>query len=89
MTATYSLEESAALLCGADENGHPLPGKVQWLTKQLRAGKLQGFKAGRQWRMSEEHIAAAIKALEPVAIPIPDVPAFTGMTRTSRRRLAS
>ena len=85
---THSLEESAAQICGADEHGNPLPGKVQWLSLQLRNGKLPGYKSGRKWRMTDEHIAEAIKALEPQRMSIPDIPGVQGMTPTSRRRLA-
>lgn len=86
---TYSLEEAAVILCGPDENGGPLPGKVQWLRKRLLAGDVPGYKACRKWRMSEDHIAAAVKALEPRRFFVPEVPMMAGLTPTSRRRLAS
>lgn len=86
---TFSLEESTVQLCGGDNDGNPLPHKVQWLAKQLRAGKLPGYKAGREWRLTEDDIAAAIESLRPTRIAVPDVPGLSGLTRTSRRRLAS
>jgi hypothetical protein len=89
MTATFSLEESAALICGADHNGNPLPGKTQWLMKRLRTGELIGYKCGRQWRMTDEQIADAIQKLTPQRARVPQVPTLAGLTRTSRRRLAS
>ena len=87
--ATFSLEEATALIRGADENGNPLPGQVQWVAIKLRTGQFPGYKSGRKWRMTEEHIRAAIKSLEPQRASIPDVPNLAGLTRTSRRRLAS
>jgi hypothetical protein len=85
---THSLEQSAALICGADDNGDPLPGKTQWLVKRLRTGQIVGYKCGRQWRMTDEQIADAIEKLTPQRFGIPSVPTLSGMTRTSRRRFA-
>lgn len=86
---TYSLEQAAALVCGADDRGDPLPGKPKWLAIRLRRGELPGYKAGRNWRMTEDDIAAAIEKLRPRMVCVPQVPAMTGLTRTSARRLAS
>lgn len=86
---SFSLEEATVLICGADANGQLLPCKVAWLAKQLRGGKLPGYKAGREWRLTEEDVDAAIESLRPTPIAIPDVPSLSGLTRTSRRRMAS
>ncbi len=86
---TFSLEQSAALICGADDNGDPLPGKVDWCVRRLRRGEFSGYKAGRQWRMTQNDIDAAIETLRPKRVSVPSVPAMSGLTRTSARRLAS
>jgi hypothetical protein len=86
---TYSLEQYAAILCGADDHGDPLPGKTHWLVLRLRRGELPGYKAGRKWRATQADVDAAIEQLRPKRMYIPEVPAMTGLTRTSARRLAS
>lgn len=82
--STYSLDEAAALICGDDR-----PSKTQWLARRLRRGDLPGYKAGRQWRMTQSDVDTAIEALRPQMVHVPSVPAMTGLTRTSARRLAS
>lgn len=89
MSDTYSLEEAAAQICGADAAGNPLPGKVEWLAKRLRSGEIAGYKVSRKWRMSDEQIDAAIDALTPKPFQLPAVPTLAGLTRTSRRRLSA
>lgn len=86
---TYSLEQSAALICGADDDGRPLPGKAKWVMLRLRRGEFTGYKAGRQWLMTETDVAAAIESLRPRRAWVPEVPSMSGLTRTSARRLAS
>lgn len=86
---TYSISQAAAIIFGADVSGNPLPGKTKWLAIRLRRGDIPGFKAGRQWRMTQDDIDAAIAKLRPNVVHIPDVPSFAGMTRTSRRRLSA
>ena len=83
MTATFSLQESAAILCGSDS-----PAKCQWLVLRLRRGELPGYKSGRQWRMTQEDIDTAIEKLRPRQC-LPEVPMVSGLTRTSQRRLAA
>jgi len=87
--SNYSLEKSAALICGADDNGDPLPGKTVWVMLRLRRGEFTGYKAGRQWRMTQDDIDAAIESLRPKRVWVPEVPSMSGLTRTSARRLAS
>lgn len=97
MTApeTFSLQEYAARLLGPGPDGTAgtvEPCKIQWLTKRLRGEAepvLPGFKAGRRWRASEDHLREAIRLLEPKRVAVPEVPLPSSMTRTSRRRLAS
>lgn len=79
---TFSLEEAAHIIRGGRGAAD-----TEWLRKRLCAGRLSGYKAGRHWRMTEEDIRAAVDSMRPVALPA--VPSFTGMTRTSARRLAS
>lgn len=87
---TFSLEESAAIICGRDDHGQIVAGGVQWLVKRLRSGELKGYKQARRWRMTAADIDAAIETLRPQRASVPEeVPALSGMTRTSRRRLAS
>jgi hypothetical protein len=87
--SNHSLSESAALICGADDNGEPLPGKAKWVMLRLRRGEFSGYKVGRQWRMTDEDIAAAIESLRPRRVFVPEIPAISGMTRTSARRLVA
>ena len=84
--STHSLDESAGIILGADEDGNPLPGKTDWLVRRLRRGELPGYKAGRQWRMTDADIQAAIELLRPKSM-LPEVPSASGLTATSRRRL--
>lgn len=49
---TYDLAEAAARIGGVTE---------KWLAARLRAGKLPGRKVGRQWRMTESDIEAAVE----------------------------
>lgn len=84
MTTTYSLDEYAHILRGSAE-----PHDVQWLVLRLRRGELPGYKAGRKWRATQADVDAAIESLRPQPVGIPQVPAMTGLTRTSARRMAS
>lgn len=81
---SYSIEEASDFLRG----GHS-KADLQWVSLRLRRGTIKGFKSGRHWRMTEEQLRAAVEALEPEPVGLPEVPSFAGMTRTSRRRLAS
>lgn len=83
-TQTYSLEEYARLLLGESE-----PAQIQWLVKRLRTGALPGYKAARKWRATQADIDTAIDILRPRRVFLPELPQVGGMTRTSRRRLAS
>lgn len=85
---TYTVEKYAAILFGYD-NAEDVPAsKVQWLVRRLRRGELPGFKAGREWVATEADVEAAIEKLRPKTA-IPAVPAMSGLTRTSARRLAA
>jgi hypothetical protein len=86
---TYPVEQAAALICGADANHDPLPGKAHWVMLRLRRGEFSGYKAGRKWMMTEADIEAAIESLRPKRVWVPEVPTMSGLTRTSARRLAS
>jgi hypothetical protein len=81
---TYSLQEAAEIICGADE-----PSKAKWLAKRLRTGQLAGYKCGRHWRMTEADITNAIELLRPKTVAMPDVSVMRGLTRTSARRLSA
>jgi hypothetical protein len=92
---TFSLEEYTAILLGPGPDGSAgsvEPFKLQWMTKRLcgRAEPvLPGYKAGRKWRATQADVDAAIELLRPQRVGLPQVPQMSGMTRTSRRRLAS
>lgn len=76
-TVTYSLAEAA------DRIGAP---SVDWLARRLRKRALPGRLVGRTWRMTDSDIAEAIQRLAMPAIGVK--PDATGLTPTSRRRLA-
>lgn len=78
---TFSLAEAATQIRGCDDKA-----SREWVVRRLRLGTFSGYKAGRQWRMTEDDIAAAIEALRPQIVP--SVP-VGGLTRTSRRRLSA
>lgn len=94
---TCSVKEYAAAVLGpgpdpADPIGSVEPHKVQWLTKRLKGHakpQLPGYKAGRQWRATEDDVAAAIELLRPrqSAPSALDIPSMSSLTPTSRRRL--
>lgn len=68
------------------------PFKLEWLSKRLcgRAQPtLQGYKAGKRWRATQADIDAAIELLRPQRVDVPAVPQLGGMTRTTKRRMAS
>jgi hypothetical protein len=80
---TYSLQEAAHIICGADD-----PATLHWLAQRLRGNStpvLSGYKVARRWRMTESDVQAAIDALRPRRVQIP---AMTSMTSRSQRRLA-
>jgi very-short-patch-repair endonuclease len=81
---SYSLEAAAKQIRGSSN-----PGDVQWLSRQLRWGVLEGYKVGRKWRMTDVQIDAAIETLRPKRVSLPNIPVMAGMTKTSRRRMAS
>jgi len=68
---------------------------AKWLAKELRSGKIPGRKVGRQWRMTQSDIDASLEIFKRDTRQEPDRTtgangaAFTGLTRTSRRLVAS
>lgn len=84
---SYDLPQATVQICGSDENGQPDPRRVEWVRRGLCSGRLTGYKVARQWRMTDEHIAEAIKALEPSRPQIPEVSDFVaGLTDRSRKK---
>ena len=79
MTATHSLTEAAARICG-DSMKHP----TLWVRKRIREGKFRATKVGRSVRMTDQQIEDAIAALEMGAAPEP--PQRLGVTAASMRR---
>jgi hypothetical protein len=96
-TQTFSVEEYAAAVLGPgpdpdDPVGSVEPHKIQWLTKRLRGAaspQLPGFKAANKWRATQADVDEAIELLRPKRVALPSVPRSSGMTRTSRRRMAA
>lgn len=85
---TYSLTEVATMLCG-DSMTRP----ERWLTRQIVSGRFTARRVGRQWRMTQADIDAALEVMasQPAATaapaPTPDIvgrPSAASM----RRRLA-
>lgn len=84
---TYDLAEAAARIGGISE---------KWLATQLRQKKLPGRKVGRHWRMTDSDIKDAIEmfGVGPQTNSAGRSAAshssgLSGLTKTSRRRLAS
>ncbi|WP_280393183.1 helix-turn-helix domain-containing protein [Nocardia wallacei] len=85
-TRTLPLEEVA------DRLGAP---SVDWLARQLRAGKIPGRKVGRSWRMTESDVARAIELLAvgprpthaPASVSHTPTADPSGLTAGSRKRL--
>jgi hypothetical protein len=82
---TFSLDEVAEFLCG-DSMKEP----TRWLTRQITAGRFTARKVGRQWRMTQADLDAA---LEVMANPTPAVAAVEPVAHrpskaSMRRRLA-
>lgn len=84
---TYDLATAAERIGGVSE---------KWLAAQLREAKLPGRKVGRHWRMTESDIEAAVEifGVGPQANsgeggPVSSEHGPAGLTKTSRRRLAS
>lgn len=84
---TYDLAEAAERIGGVSE---------KWLAAQLRRGKLRGRKVGRHWRMTDSDIEDAVETFgvgpqtdsaERGFVRYESGP--SGLTKTSRRRLAS
>jgi hypothetical protein len=92
-TCTYSLAEVAALCLPAEWNG------VLWLSRQLNAGRIRGYKVGRTWRMTDKDVAAFIdsgrKPAKPAAVtsatadvePAPPSSILEGLSPRSRARV--
>jgi hypothetical protein len=81
---TFSLDEVAEFLCG-DSMKEP----TRWLTRQITLGRFTARKVGRQWRMTQADLDAALEVLAnptPAAAvePVGHRPSKASM----RRRLA-
>lgn len=81
MTATYSLAEAAEQICG-DSMKNP----ALWVRRQIRAGRFRAIKVGRNVRMTDGQIEAAIEALEIGASSTQPTPLRLGVTAASMRR---
>lgn len=84
---TFSLDEYSTIVLGSAE-----PADLQWLVRRLRGEAqpvLPGYKVARRWRATQADIDTALEILHPKRVELPQIPAASSMTRTSRRRLAS
>ena len=82
---TYSLAEVVAIAL-PEEWVEP----ERWLRRQLNAGRINGYRVGRTWRMSETHVRQLLN--EPPAHPepapvAPDAHVLGGLSRRSRARI--
>jgi excisionase family DNA binding protein len=79
MVTTYTTAEVADKLGCAE----------RWLQDQLRAGRFRGRKIGRNWRMTDSDVQFALDVCaNKVVTVVADVaPAFSSLSKTSRRRL--
>lgn len=87
MKHTISDHAYAIALRGSAE-----PADIKWLHRHLRGEsqpQLPGIKVGGKWRATEEMVDEAIELLTPKRTVVPQVPAASSMTRTSRRRLSA
>jgi hypothetical protein len=79
---TFSLAEIATILCGSSS-----PGDQRWVADRLRGYQkptLPGYKARRQWRMTQQDLDTAIELLRPQPHYVPSV---TSLTARSQRKL--
>lgn len=88
MIKTYSLAEVASALCG-DSMLEP----ERWLTRQITSGRFTARKVGRQWRMTQADVDAALdilanKTTEPAAPAKATDPVGRPSAASMRRRLA-
>lgn len=84
---TYSLTEVATMLCG-DSMARP----ERWLTRQIVTGRFTARKVGRQWRMTQADIDAALEVManQPTTVATATTPDIVGRPSAAsmRRRLA-
>lgn len=81
MIETYSTAEVAKQLGCTEE----------WLQRQLRAGRFRGRKIGRNWRLTDSDVQFAldVSANRVLAVVSDVAPAFSSLSKTSRRRLSA
>lgn len=69
MIKTYAVADIAADLCGDS-----LTDPVRWLTRQITSGRITARRVGRQWRMTQADIDAALEVFAnraPATAPTP------------------
>ena len=81
---TYSLDEAITQLLGPEPE---MKNPRLWVMRQIRSGRFRAIKVGHQWRMTDEQLEAAVKALENKAAPAePDEPSDSWPAITPRGR---
>lgn len=76
---TYAAAEVARQLAGES-----LKNPEIWILRQIRAGRIPAFKVGREWRMTDADVQAAIDSLrspKPRALAVVGKPSARSMRR--------
>ncbi|UVO12850.1 hypothetical protein NM962_01375 [Mycobacterium sp. SVM_VP21] len=86
---TYSLAEVAEMILPPEYKCPEL-----WLVRRLNRGQIKGYRVGKTWRMTEEHLQQSVELLsntlkrpkvpEPIAYP---VSVFDAISPRSRARM--
>ena len=86
---TYSLAEVAAIALPED-----MKNPERWLRERLNSGVLKGYRAGRTWRMREDHLefltesrSGSAEQSQPVVEPSEPVSILAGMSERARARI--
>lgn len=91
--ATYSLSEVAEQVLPAEWTD-----AERWLARRLNRGQIRGYRVGRIWRMTEDHVEDLIErftndadrpAITPPAPSSAPITVADGLSRRARRRLRS
>lgn len=78
---TYSLKEVADLICGDD-----MKEPERWVLRRIHDGTFRVIKVGRSYRMTQQQLDEALRALEVKRTTVVPQSHPSGLTRTSLRR---
>lgn len=83
---TYSLAEVAEIALPDD-----MKDPERWLRERLNRGELKGYRAGRKWRMREDHLEYLTESrnnsAQAVDEPVEPVSILDGMSEVARKRI--